>query len=126
MKKLTYLLILISSSLFAQDKWRSLSVTNVNGTNFSGTRFTTLSSNLHWDFNKKYFLTNWTGFQIQYGNQKAAWFTTQTTVNKYVGNWMVGVGTQYGLASDPGVFYIKNRNAFAITSVTYRWRFGKK
>jgi hypothetical protein len=126
MKKFIYVFILISSSVFAQDKWRSLGVTNINGTNFTGTHFTTISSNLHWDFNKRYFLTNWTGFQVQYGNQKGAWFTTQTTINRYVGNWMVGVGGQYGLASDPGILYIRNKNAFAITSVTYRWRFGKK
>jgi hypothetical protein len=126
MKKLIYIIIFVYTTGFTQEKWRALNLTNINGTNFSGTHFTTVSSNLHWDFNKKYFLTNWTGFQIQYGYQKAAWFTTQTTVNKYVGNWMVGVGTQYGLASDPGVFYIRNRNAFAITSATYRWRFNKK
>jgi len=126
MRLITFVLLLVSLSAYSQDKWRALSLTNINGTNFTGTQFTTISSNLHWDFNKKYFLTNWTGFQIQYGNQRAAWFTTQATLNRYVGNWMVGMGAQYGLTSDPGVFYIRNRNTFAVTSVTYRWKFGKK
>lgn len=126
MKKLLFLLLFISTSTFGQEKWRTLNLTSISGTNFAGTHFNTISSNLHWDFNKRYFFTNWTGFQIQYGNTKSAWFTTQATFNRYIGNWMVGVGTQYGLASDPGVFYIKNKNAFAITSVSYRWKIGKR
>lgn len=126
MKKLLFILLFISSSAFGQEKWRALNLTSLSGTNFTGTHFNTFSSNLHWDFNKRYFLVNWTGLQVEYGNSKASWFTTQTTVNRYIGNWMVGVGTQYGLSSDPGVFYIKNKNAFAITSVSYRWRFGKR
>lgn len=118
--------VFLSSVSFSQEKWRALNLTSISGTNFTGTHFNTFSSNLHWDFNKRYFLTNWTGFQIQYGNTRAAWLTTQTTFNRYIGNWMVGVGTQYGLASDPGVFYIKNKNAFAITSVSYRLKLGKR
>ena len=127
MKRIFLVLFLSASlSVFGQEKWRALNVTSINGTNFTGTHFTTLSSSLHWDFNKRWFFSNWTGVQVQYGDTRATWVTTQTTVNRYVGNWMIGVGTQYGLASDPGVFYIKNQNAFAITSASYRWRFGQK
>lgn len=124
MKKIvTLILIILSLSAFSQEKWRALNLTSISGTNFTGTHFNTFASNLHWDFNKRYFLTSWTGFQLQYGNTKSAWFTNQTAINRYVGNWMIGVGAQYGLASDPGVFYIKNKNTFAITSVSYRWKF---
>lgn len=124
MKNLLLIIFTLSVSVgMAQDKWRALNLTNINGTNISGTHFTTISANLHWDFNKRYFITNWTGFQLQYGKTKTAWFTNQAVVNRYVGNWMIGVGAQYGLASDPGVFYIKNKNAFAITTVSYRWKF---
>ena len=70
--------------------------------------------------------SNWTGLQVQHGYAKNFWVTSQSTVNRYAGNWVIGAGLQYGVASNPGVIQIDNRMAFAITSVSYRWKFGKK
>lgn len=130
--KLIRLILVISLFLYlqearSQEKWRALTVSSISGTNFRGNHFNTFTSSFHWDFNKKYFFSNWTGFQIQYNRGSGgSWFASQSTLNRYVKNWILGAGVQYGTMSNSGIFQISDRSTFAITSVSYRWKFGKR
>lgn len=125
MKKIIFLLLLIvSNKSFSQEKWRALTLTSVSGIDIQRNKFTTLSAGLHYDLERKYFISSWTGLFVQTSPKNSnSWFSTQTTINRYVGKWNVGLGVQYGSVQTPSISYFTNNSTFLITNVSYRVKF---
>lgn len=121
---LILLFLLVTNISLSQEKWRALTLSSVSGTDLSSNKFTTLSSSLHYDLNRKYFISNWTGYFIQTKpNTTNSWFSTQTTFNRYVSKWVVGVGIQHGISQTQTINPFNDRATFFITNVSYRVRF---
>lgn len=125
MKKLfIFLLVILSFQCYSQEKWRALTIVSTSGIDFKGNKFSVLSSAFHYDLNNRFFLSNWTGVQLQkYQNINTSWFSSQSTINRYAGKWIVGVGLQYGMASIPEARYLTNNSTYFVTQVSYRFKF---
>ena len=123
-KIILLLIILITNNSYSQEKWRALTLSSVSGIDLSRNKFTTLSAGLHYDLERKYFLSSWTGLFVQTNPKTTnSWFSTQTTINRYMGKWNVGLGVQYGSVQTPNISYFTNNNTFLITNVSYRVKF---
>jgi hypothetical protein len=123
MKKtiLITIITLLTLTVKSQDYWRTLTLSTIAGTN-GVDRFNTVSASLHYDLKNKFFVSNWTGLQIQRTGEINSWFSTQTTINKYIGKWNVGIGHQYGLFSIPNSRILKNNSSYFVSSVSYRFK----
>lgn len=124
MKKffLLFFLCLHSISSKSQEPWRTITFNNVSGLDFKGNKFTMFSTNLHYDLNKKYFITSWNGLYTEKGkNVNGGWFGSQTTFNRYLKkDWNVGFGGRYGSSPPPNGFVLTNNSLYIITTVSYR------
>lgn len=122
MKKLIFLLIvLFSTKVKSQEHWRTLTISTIAGTDGKN-KFNTISAALHYDLKNKFYVSNWTGYQIQRIGNINSWISSQTTINRYVGKWNVGLGHQYGMFSIPNSRILNNNSSYFISSISYRFK----
>ena len=103
MKQITIILILLVvgvSTSMAQGNWRAISLNANAGTEmFDGENsFVGGSVGLHWDFNSRYYLSNWNGVHYSLDRPFSDWFASQVTFNRRfdrLGGISVGAGVQY-------------------------------
>lgn len=126
MKRVYLILLCIaltSFSSYSQEKWRALTFNSVSGTDFKGNKFNMLTSGLHYDLKNRMYISNWNGVQFNYGKQKSSWFSSQTTINSYLGKWTFGAGIQYGMVSVPNFTpYFSNNTTYFISTLSYRFK----
>jgi len=123
MKKQFIILILcaVTSSLcYSQEKWRNLNFTSVSGISLKGEYFSQISSNLSYELNNNYFISNWNGFNYNYV-KKQGWFASQTTIDKKLKQFVVGAGYQYnyGLIYNNAPDINLKDNSFLIVKCQY-------
>ena len=103
MKQITIILILLVvgvSTSMAQGNWRAISLNANAGTEMldGENSFVGGSVGLHWDFNSRYYLSNWNGVHYSLDRPFSDWFASQVTINRNLhrlGGISVGVGVQY-------------------------------
>ena len=88
------MVIVLSSSANAQEKWRTLTFSTTNGTNFDGKFISTASANLSYEIKNNLSLESWTGFNYRFNNQ-TGWMSNQTTINKSYKSLTIGAGVLY-------------------------------
>tara|TARA_R110000772_G_scaffold120775_1_gene227056 strand:- start:109 stop:480 length:372 start_codon:yes stop_codon:yes gene_type:complete len=96
MKKSVLLLLLLafSSVTYAQEPWRTLTLSTTNGTNFNGKFISTSSANISYEMRNKFSLESWTGLNYDFSS-KSGWMSNQTTLNKSYNSLTIGVGVLY-------------------------------
>jgi len=109
-KIITTLIILITLSVGtvqAQDKWRAINFTASAGSELTSATvlipenpntFVGGSIGLHWDFDSKYYLSNWNGVYYSIHQPFSDWYSSQLTVNRRIsilGGTSMGLGFQY-------------------------------
>lgn len=119
---LMVLLILRSENLVGQDYWRAVTFSAVSGTDFKRNKFNMVTAGLHYDLRNRFYISNWTGMQFNYTPERTSWFSTQTTINRYISKWNFGVGMQYGMVGIPNMPYLSNNSTFFITTASYRFK----
>lgn len=119
---LMILLILQSENLVGQEYWRAVTLSAVSGTDFKRDKFNMVTAALHYDLRNRFYISNWTGMQFNYTPQRTSWFSTQTTINRYISKWNFGVGVQYGMVGIPNMPYLSNNSTFFITTASYRFK----
>ncbi len=105
-----------------QEYWRALTVSSVSGTDFKRNKFNMVTAGLHYDLRNRFYISNWTGVQFNYTPERTSWFSTQTTINRYISKWNFGVGLQYGMVGIPNMPYLSNNSTFFITTASYRFK----
>ena len=88
------MIIVLSSSANAQEKWRTLTLSTTNGTNFDGKFISTSSANISYEMKNNFSLESWTGFNYDFSS-KSGWMSNQTTLNKSYNSLTIGVGVLY-------------------------------
>lgn len=88
------MIIVLSSSANAQEKWRALTLSTTNGTNFDGEFISTSSANISYEMRNKFSLESWTGLNYDFSS-KSGWMSNQTTLNKSYDSLTIGVGVLY-------------------------------
>lgn len=123
MKKIVFslLFVFLFSQVKSQEYWRTMTISTIAGTDGKN-KFNTISASLHYDLRNKFYISNWTGYQIQKVGIVNSWFSTQTVVNRYVGKWNVGIGHQYGMFSIPNSRILNNNSSYFISSISYRFK----
>lgn len=120
MRKLLILgIILLSFSAKSQEKWRELTLGATNGVNLNGQMFTQASANLIYELKNKYSITNWTGANYNYST-KQSWFSSQTTVDKRLKQFIIGSGFQYGLGQFTQPIILSKNDLFLIVKIQYK------
>lgn len=119
---LMILLIIRSENLVGQEYWRAVTLSAVSGTDFKRNKFNMVTAGLHYDLRNRFYISNWTGMQFNYTPQRTSWFSTQTTINRYISKWNFGVGVQYGMVGIPNMPYLSNNSTFFITTASYRFK----
>ena len=119
---LMILLIIRSENLVGQEYWRAVTLSAVSGTDFKRDKFNMVTAGLHYDLRNRFYVSNWTGMQFNYTPQRTSWFSTQTTINRYISKWNFGVGVQYGMVGIPNMPYLSNNSTFFITTASYRFK----
>lgn len=119
---LMILLIIRSEYLVGQEYWRAVTISAVSGTDFKRDKFNMVTAGLHYDLRNRFYISNWTGMQFNYTPQRTSWFSTQTTINRYISKWNFGVGVQYGMVGIPNMPYLSNNSTFFITTASYRFK----
>lgn len=119
---LMVLLILRSENLVGQEYWRAVTLSAVSGTDFKRNKFNMVTAGIHYDLRNRFYISNWTGMQFNYTPQRTSWFSTQTTINRYISKWNFGVGVQYGMVGIPNTPYLSNNSTFFITTASYRFK----
>lgn len=119
---LMILLIIRSENLVGQEYWRAVTLSSVSGTDFKRNKFNMVTAGLHYDLRNRFYISNWTGMQFNYTPQRTSWFSTQTTINRYISKWNFGVGVQYGMVGIPNMPYLSNNSTFFITTASYRFK----
>lgn len=123
MKKLFFslLFVLFFSGVKSQQYWRTLTISTIAGTDGKN-KFNTVSAALHYDLKNRFYVSNWTGFQVQRVGNINSWFSSQTTINRYIGQWNVGIGHQYGMFSVPNSRILNNNSSYFVSSISYRFK----
>jgi len=119
---LIFLLVFRSENLIGQEYWRAVTVSSVSGTDFKRNKFNMVTAGLHYDLRNRFYISNWTGVQFNYTPERTSWFSTQTTINRYISKWNFGVGLQYGMVGIPNMPYLSNNSTFFITTASYRFK----
>ena len=83
----------------AQENWRAINFNGNVGTQLFDTEniFVGGSIGLHWDFNERYFLSNWNGIHYSIDHSFSDWVASQVTINRNIQvlGISVGAGIQY-------------------------------
>ncbi len=98
MKNMFIILILLFvgvSTSQAQGNWRAINLNASAGTQLFDTdnNFVGGSIGVHWDFNQRYFLSNWNGIHYSLDNGFSDWFASQVTINRNINALGISVGT---------------------------------
>ncbi len=117
-----FLLVFQSENVVGQEYWRALTLSSVSGTDFKRNKFNMVTAGLHYDLRNRFYISNWTGVQFNYTPERTSWFSTQTTINRYISKWNFGVGLQYGMVGIPNMPYLSNNSTFFITTASYRFK----
>ena len=96
MKKLVLVLTMIAFTLGvnAQEKWRMLTLLSVVGSTIEGQVISTTSANISYELSNGISIESWTGFNYTQ-KQDSSWLSNQTTLNKSLKYFEVGVGVMY-------------------------------
>lgn len=93
------LLFISTTTVQAQETWRTLTFNANAGTELfdADNTFVGGSIGLHWDFNDRYFLSNWNGVHYSLDVPFSDWFVSQVTINRKIKvlGISVGGGIQY-------------------------------
>ena len=96
MRKLVLVLTMIAFTLGvnAQEKWRTLTLLSVVGSTIEGQVISTTSANISYELSNGISIESWTGFNYTQ-KQDSSWLSNQTTLNKSLKYFEVGVGVMY-------------------------------
>ena len=96
MRKLVLVLTMIAFTLGvnAQEKWRTLTLLSVVGSTIEGQVISTTSANISYELSNGISIESWTGFNYTQ-KESSSWLSNQTTLNKSLKYFEVGVGVMY-------------------------------
>ena len=96
MRKLVLALVMIAFTLGvnAQEKWRTLTLSSTIGSTIEGQVISTTSANISYELSNGISIESWTGFNYTQ-KESSSWLSNQTTLNKSLKYFEVGVGVMY-------------------------------
>ncbi len=96
MKKLILLLLLLTVNLMtAQEKWRTLTVSSLTGTTFTGAYLQTVSLSLDYEIKNNWSISSWTGANYN-TSYNGGWISTSAMIGKKFYGLNMNVGVMYG------------------------------
>ena len=96
MRKSALALVMIAFTLGvnAQEKWRTLTLSSTIGSTIEGQVISTTSANISYELSNGISIESWTGFNYTQ-KESSSWLSNQTTLNKSLKYFEVGVGVMY-------------------------------
>lgn len=121
MKKILLVLLLVmSQALFAQEKWRTLTLTNTSGSTITGEFMSITSANLSYELKNNWAIESWTGFNYNF-TKDSGWLSNQTTVSKVKGSFRIGAGMMYN-AGFVNIVESSTNQVFGVIVVSKRFK----
>ena len=119
-KVLLVLLLVMSQTSFAQEKWRTLTLTNTSGSTINGELMSITSANLSYELNKNWAIESWTGFSYNF-RKDLGWLSNQTTVNKLQGSFKIGAGIMYN-SGFVNIIESPTNQVFGVITISKRFK----
>lgn len=116
MKKIILITVLFTTTIMvSQEKWRTITFTTTTNSNLKGDSFIPqFTVSLDYEINNNFFISSWNGY-IYNNKWDQDWFTSQTTLDKRVKNFTVGVGYLYTTGDPTGITSSNFNNDFYIS-----------
>ena len=110
------MLLATSSIAFSQEPWRTLTVSNTSGSTINGEIMSITSANISYEFGSNLSLESWTGFNYNL-RKESGWISNQTTLNKTLKHFKVGVGLMYN-SGFTNIIQSKNNQTFGVITLS--------
>jgi len=129
MKKIILTAVLFAAFLFSygQDKWRTLTISNLGGVTLTGDYLHTFSASLDYELSKGWSISSWSGVNYN-ASYDGGWVSTQFMLNKSVLGFNLGTGVMYGSGNmnTPFPEQIENKDVSVVFQVSKRFRLNRK